>query len=129
MGAAMSVTSITITWEDDDGVEHVTDVPARWEICGDCRGRGGSSEHLGAFTAEDWAEQDDDFRADYLAGVYDRPCSSCGGDGKVRVVDVARSKLTDEQRRALDWRNEMRRADAECRADQLRELRLMGIHE
>lgn len=125
MGAAMPVTCITITWEDDDGVEHVTDVPACWEICSDCRGSGGSSAHLGAFSAEDWAAEDDDFRTDYLAGVYDQPCRGCGGSGKVQVPDHS-AKLTDEQRHALTWRDDVRRADAEVAAESAHERRQLG---
>ena len=57
----------------------------KYAVCPDCQGRGGSSRYLGAFTAEDWDDQDQDFRDDYVAGHYDRPCDTCKGE---RVVQA-----------------------------------------
>lgn len=55
-----------------------------WEICGYCEGWGHSSRHLGVITpSNDWDEED---FADYMAGKYDRDCTSCGGSGKVRSI-------------------------------------------
>src|ERR1039458_2455528 len=66
----------------------VLELPTHWEICGECRGEGKSSEHLGCYTASEFAESfDPDEAEDYFNGVYDRPCSDCGGTGKVREVD------------------------------------------
>lgn len=84
---------------DDDG-EPTRELPWRWEICDCCDGHGKTSRAVecdgGGFTASEWAEQDCDFREDYLAGVYDRPCPECRGAGKVKAVDEDR--LTDEER-------------------------------
>lgn len=66
--------------------------PARWAICPHCEGcatdRGASVEcDGGGFTSSEWAEQDDDFKADYLAGRYDRTCGPCKGLGRVQDID------------------------------------------
>ncbi len=63
-------------------------LPARWVICSHCQGSAKSSSYLGAFTASEWQEQDDDFKEDYMAGRYDRPCEPCAGLGRVQVIDA-----------------------------------------
>lgn len=66
--------------------------PAKWAICPDCEGcatdRGRSVEcDGGGFTSSEWAEQDEDFREDYMAGRYDRPCEFCKGLGRIQTID------------------------------------------
>lgn len=92
-------------------------IPHRWEICEQCEGHGGSSAHLGAFTSSEWAEQDDDFKRDYLRGDYDRPCGHCGGTGKIQVPDVTRCTFA-QKRELVELRQAARHkaeADAEAR--------------
>lgn len=79
--------------EADGGTE--IELPWKWEICCACEGHGtdrGANVECdgGGFTASEWAEQDDDFRAAYLSGAYDRPCDGCDGLGRVNVADLAR---------------------------------------
>ena len=107
----------------DDGSE--IELPCKWEICSVCEGggtdRGASVEcDGGGFTSEEWAEQDEDFREDYLAGRYDRDCAHCNGSGKVEVADF--SKMTKQQRREY---REQQRELAECDAIERME-RMMG---
>lgn len=73
----------------EDTEEPVT-LPYKFEVCPQCEGRGTSCEHLGAYTASEWAEQDDDFKEDYMAGRFDRCCDTCGGKRVVPVVDADR---------------------------------------
>lgn len=78
---------------DDSEIE----LPCKWVICSRCEGhgtdRGASVESDGGgITADEMAELGDDFREDYLAGVYDKPCAHCDGKGKVMTAD--RSKMT-----------------------------------
>ena len=77
---------ITLIMDD----ETVIELPTRFEVCDQCEGRGVSSAYLGAFTQDEWAEQDEDFKADYIAGEYDRTCETCNGLRVVPVVDEDR---------------------------------------
>ncbi len=86
--------SIVILAADADGeFEETLTVPAKWEICPVCEGcgtdRGASVEcDGGGFTSSEWAEQDDEFRENYLSGVYDKPCYACRGHaGRIQVID------------------------------------------
>jgi len=63
---------------------------SKWRICPRCEGEGTSSAYLGAFTADEMAEQGEDFREDYIAGRYDRTCEKCLGTGKVNREDERR---------------------------------------
>lgn len=66
--------------------------PARWEVCGCCRGTGTttfgySSRDQIAWTQSEWAEEDPEFREDYMNGYYDKSCPECGGRTTVKVID------------------------------------------
>lgn len=91
-----------------NGDDTETPLPTKWHICPQCEGRGHSSGYLGAFTGEQMRE-DPEFAEDYMAGKYDRACDTCGGSGKVEVVD--RKQLTKAQRRAWDAQEEADRQD------------------
>lgn len=97
-----------------DRTEHSIEFPARWMVCPTCSGEGKSSAYLGAFTAEEWNDQGKEFREDYLAGRYDRPCERCSGRSTIQVVDTRR--LTRWQRRLhaeyLRQRRDLREIDA-----------------
>lgn len=113
----------TLFKETEDGDVEIA-LPFRWEICGHCQGHGKTSEHVecdgGGFTSSEWAEQDEDFRHDYIAGRYDRASASCGGAGKVQVADL--DKLSEEDRKLYE---EQLRGDAEIEEIHRME-RLMG---
>lgn len=118
----------TITWEDDDGVEWETKVPASWVVCPKCEGEG---KHVNpsidghGLSAEDFAE-DPDFAEEYLAGRYDVTCYECKG---LRVVaelaDLDTPGLTAEQIAAIQYTEERERFEAEYR-NQCRHERMMG---
>lgn len=74
-------------------------LPTRWEVCFSCKGEGRSSRYLGAFTSDDMYELGDEFREDYVSGVYDRMCDECEGRSTVREPDYDR--MTPDQNR--DW--------------------------
>jgi hypothetical protein len=57
-----------------------------WRICGQCHGEGTSSLYLGAYTASEFYEMDEDWRDDYMDGRFDRTCESCEGSGKVQEI-------------------------------------------
>lgn len=86
----------------DAGIEDYADgplgalvVPAKFEVCGNCQGRGTSTAWAeaegGGFTASEWAEccdGDPDFAEDYWSGKYDRACPECHGDRVVPEIDL-----------------------------------------
>ena len=80
---------------DDNGEPR--ELPYKYEICGSCKGHGKSSGYLGAFTPAQLAE-DPEFAEDYMRGDYDRPCEVCGGSGKVKVLDRAKTSKADVRR-------------------------------
>ncbi len=104
----------------EDGSER--ELPTRWEVCPSCDGRGTTCRHVecdgGGFTSSEWAEQDADFREDYLAGRYDRACDECGGRTTVKIVDFDR--LSPEDAKSYD---EQLAADTYCRAEEYAERR------
>ena len=100
---------------DDGDEERIVNVPFTIEICPACNGRGTTSRDVecdgGGFTASEWADQDEDFREDYMAGVYDRPCDECRGlPGRVKVPDL---KCLSRRDRKLY--REQQQADADYR--------------
>lgn len=110
-----SDTISVVLFEDDGDVERTVEFKARWEICSGCDGcatdRGASVEcDGGGFTSSQWAELDDEFRQNYLDGVYDRPCTYCEGLGRVQVIDRAAADPADlaiydqNQRDEADYR-------------------------
>lgn len=74
-----------IIYTDENDEQH--ELPTRFEVCPSCQGHGTSSAYLGAWTASEWAQEDDEFKEDYLAGRYDRPCETCDGLRVVPLVD------------------------------------------
>ena len=114
-----------VTLFAENGDEMEVKLPAEWLICGQCDGEGKSSAYLGAFTSDEWHQQDEDFQRDYMAGEYDRPCAVCGGSGK--CLHVRRDRcVTPEQKAALAQLDEAAEAAADDRACLRAEMRLMG---
>jgi hypothetical protein len=105
--------------DDGDGGVVETVLPFKWEICSACDGHGTSSAYLGAFTASEWHELDEQFQEDYMRGRLDRACEHCEG-GRVRVADF--SRMTKAQRKA--W-NAQRRADREVHEEEMMERRML----
>lgn len=116
---------ITIKMFSEDGdVEEDIKVPSCFEVCSTCEGcgtdRGRSVEcDGGGFTASEWAEQDDDFKQDYLKGVYDKPCEYCKGLRVVQVIDRDRADPDLIER----YDNHMRE-EAEYQAERRAEIRM-----
>lgn len=67
-----------------------------WVICATCRGSGGHSNRLGAFSADEWNEHDEEFQSSYMSGAYDENCDTCDGTGKVLMLNE--DVLSDEAR-------------------------------
>jgi hypothetical protein len=105
-----------------DNKEHVIAFPAKWVVCPHCDGAGKSSSYLGAYTASEWREQDDDFRENYMTGAYDRPCETCRGRTTVQQIDD--EQLGRWHRRLLVVLEEQRRDFAEIDAVHAAERRM-----
>lgn len=97
-------------------------VPARYEVCGRCRGKGTHTNPsidgngITQSDREDWA--DDDFMEDYKAGHYDIQCEECKGERVILVPDQER--CTPSQWAA--WERQCQE-EAEYRAERAAELK------
>lgn len=100
-----------------DGVEH--ELPAHFEVCHRCEGKGSHVNPAidgNGLTAEDFEEQGEEFREDYMAGVYDVACERCRGDRVVPVLD--RKRCDQKLLAAYDERErEEREYQACCAAE------------
>lgn len=116
---------ISFTIEDEDGVEETLTIPAKWEVCSDCEGKG--STYLGwtsreqpAFTHEDFEQEGPDFREDYMAGKYDRQCPTCQGRTTVLVPNLDLEKDPKHERAFklyLEKEKSDREYQRECEAE------------
>lgn len=110
--------------DDDDKPYIATRMPGRWVICSACNGHGKSSAYLGAFSREDM-DNDPDFRDDYMAGNYDRPCESCRNmPGRVWKVDV--EHLNPRQKALYDKEQERLGFEIECYNERKHESLMLG---
>lgn len=112
----MKAPTVTVCTEGGD-----VELAGRFEVCSGCDGHGthtNPSIDGNGITAEEMHELGDDFRADYMSGVYDVTCETCKG---ARVVAVPNfSRWTREQRRAY---HAQQRELAECEAIEAAERR------
>lgn len=90
MSRAASI--LFVQWVDGASITH--HLPVRLEVCGTCRGHGtrvNPSIDGNGITSSEMDELGDDFRDDYMAGIYDVQCSTCEGRNVVPVVDEDRA--------------------------------------
>ncbi len=85
---------ITVVLVDSDGCEVEHDLPARFEVCPRCEGRG---THVNpaidghGISQDEWERDwDEESRENYFSGVYDVACYECNGLRVVPVVDEDR---------------------------------------
>jgi hypothetical protein len=125
-------TTTEFTYEDDDGVEHVVQLPAKFEVCGRCEGHGthlhpAIGEH--AYSVEEFNEafDDDESRAAYFqrGGMYDVTCEQCGGKRVVAVVDEEALERKDPA--VFKAYTDARRVESECRAEEDAERRYFAM--
>lgn len=109
----------------DEGDEVEVALPAKFEVCQTCEGRG---KHVNpaidgnGLSREDF-DEDPDFREDYFSGVYDVQCEECGGRTTVLVVDEAAVKAQGLQS-ALEAYYEQGREEASYQAECAAERRM-----
>ena len=106
-----------LEWCEDEGSFFPEVEPVeRRIVCPECEGEGKTSNHLGAWTASEWEQEDPDFQEFYMDGGCDRTCQSCKGKRIVITLDKSElSKLVrdlvedyeDElDRRRREWESE-----------------------
>lgn len=97
---------------EDDDVEFEVELPAKFEVCGTCEGKGTHVNRAidgNGLSREDFAE-DPDFEEAYFRGDYDVQCEECHGQRVVPVVDEDRAnpKLLKLYQEHLESEAEMR---------------------
>ena len=127
------MTTIDLTYENDNGEEITISVPARMEVCDRCEGTGfhltpSIGEH--AYSAEEFYEEfDEEGQQEYFrrGGIYDVQCEVCHGRNVVPVVDENNipERLKSQYAEWEKWDEENARYEAESRAEARME-RLMG---
>lgn len=109
-----------IQWEtvNDEGAEIVMEIPAKYEVCPRCEGRGthvnpAIDEH--GISPEEFAE-DPDFEEAYFSGRYDVACEMCKG---LRVILVPDETKADKAILKAYYRHlrDLREIDAIYRAE------------
>lgn len=104
---------LSFSMSNEDGDEEEVELPAKFEVCSTCRGRGryvSPGVDAGGITPADFSD-DPDFRSDYASGVYDVPCAHCDGKRVVPVVDEG--SLTAEQKKVHERVERNAQEDAE----------------
>lgn len=72
------------------GEEEIVKFPATMIVCYTCQGTGKTvnpSIDGNGITASEMEELGEDFREDYLSGVYDVTCRTCHGKNVIAVLD------------------------------------------
>lgn len=107
---------------DDEGACTEVELPAKFEVCGRCRGEG---KHVnpaidGNGITREQFDEDPDFQESYFSGVYDVSCEECGGKRVVLEVDEAACKaqgLDTELKAFYEHQRDMRAMDLEVEAE------------
>jgi hypothetical protein len=84
--------TVGVTVYDNDGDSSTVRLPAKYEVCSTCGGKGSHvnpSIDAGGLTSEDFYE-DPDFAESYFSGVYDVACHACKGRRVYPTIDTDR---------------------------------------
>ena len=119
---------ITVTMEDDEGEETAHELPAMFEACPTCEGKGShvnpSIDDQG-ISPQEFAE-DPDFEESYFSGAYNVTCYQCQGNNVVPIINREQIKLagTKEDVEALKAWDDALEAEAGFRAEEAAERRM-----
>jgi hypothetical protein len=88
------MSNVTIPWIRflADGEEETVLFPAKMIVCHTCQGTGTTVNPAidgNGITQSEMEELGDEFREDYLSGVYDVQCRTCKGKNVIAVLDRA----------------------------------------
>jgi hypothetical protein len=99
----------------DGGIVTIS-LPAKFVVCHRCAGTGSHTNPSidgNGITASEMEEMGDDFREDYMRGVYDIACQTCQGERVISAIDEDR--LNAEQR--VQWAKHCKEEEADRRED------------
>lgn len=127
------MSTIDVTYENDDGEEITLTLPAKKEVCSRCDGEGttlcpGMEGH--AYTAAEFEESfdDEEDRSEYFrhGGKYDVTCADCKGANVISVIDSDHipENQKEEYKVFLKFDRLRRQAEADDRAEAAAERRM-----
>lgn len=120
----MTLTFSVIDDEEEEEAEVEVTLPARFEVCETCSGKGthvNPSIDSGGLSSDDFAE-DPDFAEAYFGGAYDTVCYGCKGERVEPVVDEARLNSEQKRQYAMVRKTQRERADYEVECRHEREM-------
>ena len=94
----MSDAEIRFEVENNEGELVELVLPATFEVCPRCRGKGthvNPAVDGNGLSQEDFDEAGPEFRDDYMAGVYDVACHECNGKRVVAVPDLDKFTIAE----------------------------------
>lgn len=117
------MSNVTISWVryTEDGEEDIVLFPATNIICYTCNGTGKTvnpSIDGNGITASEMDELGEDFREDYMSGVYDVRCRTCKGKNVVAQIDRAACKRNPRFKAMLALKDKQEREDARDEASE-----------
>lgn len=116
------MSTITVTFQDDDGEEYTVTFPSKMEVCHECGGEGfvlAEGMRGYAYSAEEFCDSfDPEEREEYFrpGGRYDQTCPVCHGKNVVPVVEE--EQLSTEQKEAYRLWCEAQDREAAYRAEE-----------
>jgi RecJ-like exonuclease len=120
MANVIRFTSVT-----DEGDEVEVSLPAKYEVCSTCEGRGRHVNRAidgNGLSREDF-DEDPSFEEAYFRGDYDVVCEECGGKRVILVIDEAEAKRQG-LKTDLEAYYEQGRAEASYQAECAAERRM-----
>lgn len=111
------MSNVKIEWTRflPDGEEQIVNFPARNIVCYTCQGTGSTVNpdiDGNGITASEMDELGDDFREDYLSGVYDVTCRTCKGLRVIAEIDRAACNRSDILRPMLKLKDKQEADEA-----------------
>ena len=118
-GFDVKAMTFTFVRENEEGEEASYTLPARFQVCATCEGRGTHVRpSVDASGFDGWDDVDEYGESNYLAGAYDVTCCTCGGRNVVPSID--RDAADDTTLALWDKRLADNAAfDRECRAERM----------
>jgi hypothetical protein len=121
--------SFTYYGQNEEGnYEEEIFLPAKYEVCFRCEGHGKHSNPSideDGITESEMEEAGEEFRENYLNGVFDVKCSVCAGEKVISVFDddhIEKYGSEEDKKHLKDYYNQIkeeRQYRAMCRMEQM----------